>query len=745
MSLIPDDSPAWPSAPGQAAPSALGEAASSALGRAAAIGSEIESVQRQIRQLTELLAELRRRRQAWETGGRGEQAVMRVLVGMDAAWHVLADRRWPGTRRANIDVILVGPAGVFVIDVKTWRAEVRVERGRLWRGDADAQDEVTKLLDQTTAVEEVLAGAGLAPTEVVPLLVLAGRRNVRAHLDRVVLLGEKDLVRELVRWGVRLPPELIDRLIATLDRECPPMPDGDGRDPPRAVAGSLRRSPSQSGRSGAPDRQPGSPVAGPEDALVSREELWQALLEAAGREPIESWMTWLHPLQARQVNREFSGPSRIRGGAGTGKTVLALHRASYLASRGRRVLFTSFVRTLPAVHEALFARLAPARPGPVTFVGVHALASRRLRANQNRGRVDERAAKACFEQAWESAGEGSSLPGLGRDKKYWHDEISLVIKGRGLVDFGEYARLARVGRRAPLTPAARADVWHLYEDYQERLAGRGILDWADTLRIARDLARNQAAGGADTGFDAVIVDEVQDLTCVGLQFLHALVGDRPDGLLMVGDGQQSIYPGGFTLSEAGISVVGRSTVLNRNYRNGERILRYALTIVAADPFNDLDANPVPGLRDVETARRGGTVVEASEGPATQGAALRVHIRKLHHQDGVRYGDMAVLAPTNTAAARWRDVLADGEIPVIPLEEYAGTPRDRVKVGTFYRAKGLEFAHVLIPDRDRYPRSRFARESDDAYRERTERERRVLFVAMTRARDGLWLGTGPGPG
>jgi hypothetical protein len=724
VSLVPDDSPAWPSA----------------LGQAAAIGSEIESVQRQIRQLTELLAELRRRQQAWETGGRGEQAIIRVLVGMDAAWHVLADRRWPGTRRANIDVILVGPGGVFVIDVKTWRAEVRVEQGRLWRGDADAQDDVTKLLDQTTAVEEVLVGAGLAPTEVVPLLVLAGRRNVRAHLDRVVLLGEKDLVRELIRWGVRLPPDLIDRLIATLNRECPPMPDGDGRDPRRPAPDSLRCSRSQSWRSGVPDRQPGSPA---EDALVSRQELWQALLEAAGREPIESWMTWLHPLQARQVNREFSGPSRIRGGAGTGKTVLALHRASYLASRGRRVLFTSFVKTLPTVHEALFARLAPSRPGPVTFMTVHRLASRWLRDNQNRGRVDDRGAKACFEQAWESAGEGSSLPGLGRDKKYWHDEISMVIKGRGLVDFGEYARLARVGRRAPLTPAARADVWHLYETYQERLAGRGILDWADTLRIARDLARGQAADRADAGFDAVIVDEVQDLTCVGLQFLHALVGDRPDGLLMVGDGQQSIYPGGFTLSEAGISVVGRSTVLNRNYRNGERILRYALTVVAADQFDDLDANPVPGLREVETARPGGTVVEAAEGPATQGDAMRGHIRKLHNEDGVRYGDMAVLAPTNTTAARWRDVLADGEIPIIPLEEYTGTPRDRIKVGTFYRAKGLEFAHVFIPDRDRYPRSRFAHESDDTYRERTELERRVLFVAMTRARDGLWLGTGPG--
>jgi hypothetical protein len=660
---------------------------------------------------------------------------------MDAAWHVLADRRWPGTRRANIDVILVGPGGVFVIDVKTWRADVRAERGRLWRGDADAQDEVTKLLDQTTAVEEILAGVGLAPTEVVPLLVLAGRRNIRAHLDRVLLLGEKDLTRELVRWGVRLPPGLVERLVVTLNQECPPMPGGERTDAPP----SATRSPGRSRHPGVRElgvREAGSAA---ENVLVSRKELWQALQQAREREPIESWMTWLHPLQARQVSREFSGPSRIRGGAGTGKTVLALHRANYLASRGRRVLFTSFVRTLPAVHEALFARLAPSRHDQVTFTPVHALASQWVREYREHARIDERLAGICFDEVWESASARPVLSRLVWDKGYWHKEISTVIKGRGLASFGEYAKLSRVGRRAPLSPAHRTDVWHLYESYSERLNERGILDLADMLRIARDLARERAAAGADTGFDAVIVDEVQDLSCVGLQFLHALVGDRPDGLLMVGDGQQSIYPGGFTLAEAGISVVGRSTVLNRNYRNGERILNYALKVVAGDQFDDLDTDPVPGLRNLEIARSGGTVVEATEGAATRGAAIRAHIRELHDREGVRYGDMAVLAPTNTIAARWRDVLAGGQIPVMPLDEYAGTPRDQVKVGTFHRAKGLEFAHVFIPDRDRYPPSPSALESAGAYRERSELERRVLFVAMTRARDGLWLGTGPRSG
>jgi len=606
---------------------------------------------------------------------------------------------------------------------------VRVEHGRLWRGDADAHGDVTKLLDQAGAVEDVLAGAGLAPTEVVPLMVLAGRRNVRAHLDRVVLLGEKDLIRELVRWGVRLPPELVERLIGALDRECPPMPAGD-EPGPRSSPSSAASSASAVSASAA------------EDALMSRDDLWRALQDGAEREPIESWMTWLHPRQARLVNREFSGPARIRGGAGTGKTVLALHRANYLASRGRRVLFTSFVKTVPAVNQALFARLAPARPGSVAFMTVHRLASRWIRTERIPGRVDDLEAKACFEAAWESVGQGSSLPRLGRPRNYWRDEVGVVIKGRGLVNFDEYSRLARVGRRAPLNPAARADVWRLYEDYQDRLAQRGIVDRADMLRIARDLARDRSATGGDTGFDAVIVDEVQDLTCVGLQFLHALVGDGPDGLLMVGDGQQSVYPGGFTLSEAGIPVIGRSVVLNRNYRNGERILRYALGVVAGDQFDDLDTDPVRGLRDLEAARPGGTVVEFRGPAGAQGAAMRDRIRKLHDQKGVRFGDMAVLAPTNTAAARWRDVLTGGEIPVIALEEYTGSRRDQVKVGTFHRAKGLEFAQVFIPDRDRCPRGRFGHESDDAYREQAELERRILFVAMTRARDGLWLGLGP---
>ena len=688
----------------------------SALGQAVLLGLEIEGVERQVQHLTDLLKQLRRNERAWRAGAEGERDVVRVLVGMDdAGWHVLPDRRWPGTRRANIDVLVVGPGGVFVIDVKNWR-EARIEQGRLWRGDADADDEVRKLLDQTTAVEQVLVDAGLPPTEVVPLLVLAGRRNTTAQLDRVRILGEQDLTRDLVRRGARIAPTLVEGLLDCLDRGCPPM---------QTTTPTPARPPS-----------PRTPPAPQPEAFLSREELLRELVDAAAREPIESWMTWLHPAQARLIGRRSSGPARIRGPAGTGKTVVALHRARYLAARGDRVLFTSLVRTLAPINRALLTRMAPEHVRRVRFSTVHGLAAGCLREHGLDGKHRQTAADTCFALAWAQVGRSASLGQFGVATEYWHDEVSTVIKGRGLTSFDEYAQLARVGRSIPLQSTHREAVWDLYEHYERLRKNRGVLDREDVLLMARDLVREKP----DTGFDAVIVDEVQDLTCVGLQLLHAFVGDKPDGLLIVGDGQQSIYPGGFTLSEAGVSVVGRSTVLSRNYRNREEILRYAQEVIVGDDFNDLDSASERGHHEVVIERPGGDIHEASVADATaQESALCTHLVRLRDEQHARVGDMAVLVPTNAEAGRWLRVLLARKIPAISLTDYDGTTSDAVKVGTYHRAKGLDFAHVCLPDRNQFPRPRRAAELTEAYLERTALERRQLYVALTRARDSLWMG------
>lgn len=243
----------------------------------------------------------------------------------------------------------------------------------------------------------------------------------------------------------------------------------------------------------------------------------------------------------------------------------------------------------------------------------------------------------------------------------------------------------------------------------------------------------------------MIVDEVQDLGCVAVQLLHACVGDRPGGLLLVGDGQQTIYPGGFTLAEAGISVVGRSTVLTRNYRNRENIVRYAQAVVGDDSFDDLDGVQERGRREVEVVQHGGEVHEAAVADrAAQEAALCAHLTRLHTERDARFGDMAVLAPTNAEAATWLRVLLRNRIPAVSLECYEGGGNPSVKVGTYHRSKSLDFTHVALPDRNLFPPPRQPSESDDGYRERLRLERRQLFVAITRARDTLWAGVRPNP-
>lgn len=736
-----------------------GPGGESAWVEAVQLGLQIDGVQRQLDGLTRVLRELRERQGRFRAGADGEQRVVRVLVDLvDTGWTVLPDRRWPGTRRANIDVLLAGPGGVFVVDVKAWR-EVRVWQDRLWRGQAPADDAVEKLRSQAEAVRAVLVEVGLAPAEVVPLLVLAGRRRTRAAVGEVQVLGEFDLGMDLLRRGIRLSGPQVEQVVATLEESCPPAA-GQRRAP------APRHSPVRSAPALPAPPRPGTchdPTtaatagatatttaagAGQDDVpepltLLDPQDVWAELVEAAAAEPIESWMTWLHPAQARLITRTWNGPARIRGAAGTGKTVVALHRARHLARRGRRVLFASYVKSLGPVFAGLFTRLAPELTRRVDFLSVHQVARRLLLSSGAGMPLDPPGLDGCWTGAWAATHRDGVLDALGQSPDYWRDEISHVIKGRRIESFETYARLDRVGRHMRLQPVHREAVWRLYTEYERRRLDHGLIDWDDVLAQALDTVRDRTV---EPWWDAVIVDEVQDLTCTGLQLLHALAGDGPDGLLMVGDGQQSVYPGGFTLAEAGISVAGRAVVLDRNYRNSADILRHAQAMLGEDTFDDLDPAPVTGHRQVHTTRPGGMIAHiAAADPPSQEMALLEHLETLRHDHDARYGDTAVLVATNQAAAHWSAVLARSGVPVVLLTGYDGHTVDAVKVGTFDRAKGLDFAHVLIPDTDRIPRPRRQHESDDAHTERARLERRRLYVGITRARDTLWLGTRfPGP-
>ncbi|MFD8934656.1 UvrD-helicase domain-containing protein [Streptomyces sp. NPDC059578] len=684
-----------------------------------------QEVRRQERLLREQWQAAREQARRWELASEGERKVAaQLLVLVARGWRLLVDRKWPGTRTANVDMLLVGPGGVFVLDVKNWRSAPQTTGGRL-SVDGEPRDEhATKLLVVTKVAESAVASLGMSPVAVQPLMVFAGRR-VNAELGRIRLLGEREVGPALLSEPRRLRAESVRAIADHLERVFPKY---EGSSVPQVTP-----SPSPSPIPWRPPAQESS------DGLIDLVALRDAAIEEALRAPVEQWMTFLHPDQVALVRRNWAGPARISGPA-----VVALHRAAHLAQRTTgRILYVTFANNLPRVQATFLKDLAPAVADRVDFRSLHSWAQEFLQDCGVPVRLHGAKAGTAFSLAWTHQGRGSCLMEIDPAPGYWQEEIDHVIKGRGLVSFEEYATVPRRRRRASLRRPHRQAVWALYEAYEERRKERGVHDFNDVLSLALTEARLRTG---QRRYASVVVDEVQDLTLVGVRLLHALVGDAPNGLLLVGDGQQAVYPGGFRMSDAGIDIRGdRGQVLRTNYRNSREILDTALAVVAEDSFEDIDGSSTSGRRDVDLTYHDGQVIRVSQ--PTQGEHDRALLEALQTLPPGARADAAVLCLSMRAIGHYQRLLDRAGIPVCLLEHYDGRPVDAVKLGSYRRAKGLEFKRVFLPVHDA-ALTNGDRPADpqvsETGRERDELARSQLFVAMTRARDVLWLGSINGP-
>jgi superfamily I DNA/RNA helicase len=226
-----------------------------------------------------------------------------------------------------------------------------------------------------------------------------------------------------------------------------------------------------------------------------------------------------------------------------------------------------------------------------------------------------------------------------------------------------------------------------------------------------------------------------------IRLLHRLVGDEPDAFNLIGDGQQSIYPGGYALGELGISIAGRGVVMTRNYRNTREIASFAASLVGDSGFVDIESG-LRGRMDAAEVLREGVAPSISRFPsvAAHDAALVARVRELLATPGVHPRDVAVLAMRTREVSSVVQLLGAEGVPVVELQKYDGRVSAAVKVGTIRRAKGLEFKHVLVAHTPaRLVGPAVVSENGQDAGERVEMERRELYVAMTRARDGLWVG------
>ncbi len=466
--------------------------------------------------------------------------------------------------------------------------------------------------------------------------------------------------------------------------------------------------------------------------------------------PIEDWMLFLHPEQRAIVDRHYTGPARVRGSAGTGKTVVAIHRAAALAQRDSApskptILFTTFIKSLPPVFNNLYRRLPNAVPGAVEFVHIDSLANRVCREAGIAPALDPPSIDRAFDAAWRSVvRSGTPLRTSRLTKHYVRDEVGKVIKGRGIDSLDEYLAMERTGRRTRFTSAMRRQTWELREEWDRRLAEAGVIDFPDIVRRARDLARKRST----RTYESAIVDEGQDFTLVGLQFVQALVApasqpDTPNGLFIVGDGAQKIYPGGFSLAQAGIDVRGNSSVLRANYRNSHEIITAAMACTGSAQVDDLGE----AYRRGDDDARGISTRKGVKPALVRGGDFGGQIRyvaetakRLASSASLDLGDIGVLAPTKKLVNQAQGGLQAMGVDCQPLTNFVGASASRVKIGTFKRAKGLEFKVVFLLGLgdDSFPSPKRHWQTPEEYEERRDLETTELFVAMTRARDGLFL-------
>lgn len=393
-------------------------------------------------------------------GLQGEQLVRRQLEPLSAeGWQMVHRRRRPGRDAADLDHVLVGPGGVVVLDTKHWSRRVRVTGSYLLVEDVE-NPALQALARQVEAVRSTLAGAG-AQVDVVGALVFVDQQ-VRVHRDGALyVLDDRQLLAWLRARGPRLRPGQVQRLAGLLDAVLEAAP------PPKVVHS-------------VPARRVRSRQAPGQGELFSAQQLDLAELERACTLPVEDWMIFLPSVQRDAATMDCQGPSRVRGPAGCGKTVVALHRAAHLAATGPGdLLVLSYVKTLPVVLGNLYRRLSPETVDRVSFSGLHQVASAVLARAGCRAPVDAQQARTCFNRAWARTGRESLGRLLPRD--YWQEEVEHVIKGRGLQDPADYQELTRTGRRTPLSSEQRDRVWDLYVDYQlccERRGSRTSRTWS---------------------------------------------------------------------------------------------------------------------------------------------------------------------------------------------------------------------------------------------------------------------------
>ena len=465
--------------------------------------------------------------------------------------------------------------------------------------------------------------------------------------------------------------------------------------------------------------------------IVEGEEELQAIMQ----EPLEKWRIFLHPTQRKVVKKKFNGPARVLGGAGTGKTVVAMHRAKMLASNlesNEKILFTTYTKNLAEDIKDNLRKICTAEEMKrIDIINLDAWVSNFLRRQGYEYQIvyDEEVDKAWRDAIAIAGGD------LNFVENFYKDEWVKVVQAQEVYDKVSYCKASRIGRGVRLDRKVRMQIWDVFDEYQNIMNEKLQRDVETAMYECRKILENKKLTGQYT---SIIVDEGQDLSPSAYRLLRSLAGDEHrNDIFIVGDSHQRIYRNKAVLSKCGINVRGRSSYLRINYRTTEEIRKFAFGLLNGVSVDDLDDDYDNGKGCQSLTH--GDKPEIKEF-ATPEEELDYLVSRIHELEtaGIEQKNICIVARTHKLLDSYIAGLQRAGIKSFEIKANKTDDRtfEGVRIATMHRVKGLEFDYVfaVAVNKKVLPfGTRADFEDDISLEEFRTGEKCLLYVALTRAR------------
>lgn len=453
--------------------------------------------------------------------------------------------------------------------------------------------------------------------------------------------------------------------------------------------------------------------------------------------PLEQWRVFLHPKQRKLVSMQAGGPVRVLGGAGTGKTVVAMHRAKHLAEdvftgKDDRILLTTFTRNLATdIFENLRKICSAEAMARIEVVNLDAWVSNFLRTQGYRHQlVFDEEGNECWRNALNLVPGELALP-----ESFYRTEWEDVVQAQNITSVEQYVKVARLGRGTRLSRETKKRIWPVFQEYRAQMNEQGKKEYIDLIRDARSLLENRKI---TLPYRSVVIDEAQDMSAEAFRLLRAMVPTRENDVFLVGDAHQRIYHYRVTLGQCGINIKGRGKKLKVNYRTTEETRRFAVALLEGREIDDLDGGQDEQKGYMSLTHGDPPLVRCFRTFAEEATFVKTCIQELGAQ-GAPPESICVVGRTRKVLETYKGYLLGEGMETYEIRRETAEQRDKpgVRIATMHRVKGLEFEHMLIVSANRgvVPLDQAIRDGEDevARRNAETAERALLYVALTRSK------------